>query len=126
MKQQITELEEKAYRLCHHEFEGLTIRETAIRMELREYIVRQLLKTLKQKAPQLFPILTKRQFLIYKLRLENGMSQQEIATVLGTSQSSIQAIIERMKKMGVTGLDINGVKTVRYDNSMDAHIKKKF
>lgn len=127
MERQITKDEEQAYRLCHHEFEGLTIREAAIRMELREHIVRRLLKNVKQKCPQLFPILTKRQYAIYQLYVERGISQSCIAKDFNTTQSNIQATLQRMKKNGVKGLNISGVGDIlRYGKSMDAHVKQKF
>ncbi len=127
MNRQITELEEKAYRLCHHDFEGLTVAQAAIRMELREHIVRRLLKSLKRKAGQLFPILTKRQFLIYKLRTEKGHTQQEIAAILRTTQSNIHDVLDRMKEQGMPGLNVEGLgDTVSYDSSMDKHVKQRF
>lgn len=127
MKRQLTKLEVEAYRLHHHEFGGLTIHEAAIKMELREHVVRRLLKNVKQKASQLFPILTKRQYLIYQLYVEMGQPQSYIARDLHTTQSNIQATLDRMKKMGMSGIDINGTtETVRYEPSMDAHIKRKF
>lgn len=126
MERKISKLEEQAFRLCHHEHEGLTIREAAIRMELREHIVRRLLKNVKQKVPQLFPILTKRQYQIYRMYAERGLSQRVIAIILNTTQPAIQATLNRMKKMGMPGLDINGAEVVRYDNSMDTHVKRKF
>lgn len=128
MERQITKYEERAFRLCHHEFEGLTVKEAAIRMELREHIVRRLLKSVKQKCPQLFPILTKRQHTILKMYLGNGDSQQTIARKLKTTQSNIQATIQRMKEKGVKGLDTVRFmgKTVSYKPSMDKYIEQKF
>lgn len=127
MNRTVTKLEEQAYRLCHHDFDGLTVAEAAIRMELREHIVRRLLKSLKRKAPQLFPILSKRQFLIYKLRTEKGHTQQEIAGILRTTQSNVQEALDRMEKQGMPGLNVEGLgDTVSYDGSMDKFIKQKF
>lgn len=127
MQREITELEEQAYRLCHHDFDGLTVIEAAGKMGAFEHIVRRLLKSLKRKAPQLFPILTKRQFLIYKLRTEKGHTQQEIAGILQTTQSNVQEALDRMKDQGMPGLNVEGLgDTVSYDGSMDKHVKQRF
>ena len=123
----ITPNEEQAYRLCHHEFDGLTMSEAATRMGLRIHIVRRLLKSMERKAPQLFPILTKFQHAVYKLYAEYGCTQRAIAIALETTQSSIAATIKRMKAKGVTGLAIDGTgDVVQYDSSMDVHIRRKF
>ena len=126
MERKIIKLEEQAYRLVHHEHGGLTIREAAIKMKLREHIVRRLLKSMKSKAPQLFPMLTKRQYQIYQCYVERGLSQFTIAAMLNTTQPAIQATLDRMKKKGMPGIDINGATTVRYDPSQDRYIKRKF
>ena len=127
MVYKVTKLEEQAYRLCHHKFDGLTMSEAATRMGLRIHIVRRLLKSMERKAPQLFPILTQRQYKIYRWYVESGLSQKLIAIALGTTQSSIAATIKRMKDKKVTGLDIDGIgDVVQYDSSMDVHIRRKF
>lgn len=127
MKNRITKLEAEVYRNCHHDFEGLTIREAAIRMELRRHIVRRLLKSLKRKAPQLFPILSKRQFQVYQMVVEHGLTQAAIAATLGVSQSTIHDMVNKMKEQGVSGLHMKGLgDVVSYDNSMDGYIKQKF
>ena len=86
----------------------------------------RLLKSVKRKAPQLFPILTKRQYQIYQCYAERGLSQFTIAAMLNTTQPAIQATLDRMKEKGMPGIDTNGVKTVRYDPSQDKYIKRKF
>lgn len=130
MERGITKYEERAYRLCHHEFTGLTVSEAATSMKISISKVRRLLKSMKYKAPQLFPILTKRQYLIYQMNIEFGMSQRDIAIALKTTQSNIQAIIQRMKKNGVKGLNIIGTGNTRsmktYNSNMDKSIKQKF
>jgi len=126
-QRQLTKLEIKAYRLCHHVFEGLTVKEAASALCISESKVRQLLKSAKLKASQLFPILTKRQYLIYRLYVDFGQPQSYIAKSLKTTQSNIQKTLNRMKKRGMIGLDKNRTsKIVGYKPSMDAHIKRKF
>lgn len=86
-----------------------------------------MLKSLKRKAPQLFPILSKRQFQIYRMVTEHGLTQVAIAATLGISQSTVHDILNKMKEQGMPGLNVKGLgDIVSYDNSMDVHIKQKF
>lgn len=127
MKRLITEDEERCYRLRHHNFAGFTTGETAKIMGIPTGKIRRLLKGLKAKAPQLFPIITSQQFLIYQLYVDKGLSQHKIATYLHTTQSSISAILNRIKKKGMFFPKFYGLgDTVTYENGMDNHILWKF
>lgn len=127
MGNRITKQEATIYRYCHHDFEGLTVVETAATLGISESKVRRLLKSLESKAPQLFPILSRRDFNIYKLVIGKGLTQQEIADTFGWPQSTVQAAIQRMRDQGIAGLDVDGIgKTVNYESSMDSHIHQKF
>lgn len=127
MERHITENEERCYRLRHHNFAGLTTRETAKRMKISPDTVRTLLKSLRAKAPQLFPILTQRQYLIYGLYVIEGLSQDKIANYLHTTQSNICDILKRVKKKGMPFLTSFGLGNVAtYEEGMDGHIIHKF
>lgn len=127
MQHKITEQEEQVYRLRHHDFEGLTTQETAKKMKFSPRKIRQLLKSLKQKAPQLFPILTHRQHLIYELYINTGLSQHKIAKYLGTTQSNIWAILNRLKKKGMLFLKpLGSGDIIAYEKGMDNIILYKF
>lgn len=60
----ITEQEECAIRLCHHEHDGYPVDDAARVMGITPAKVKALLRSVKRKAPQLFPILTPRQRVI--------------------------------------------------------------
>lgn len=122
MERCITEDEEWCYRLRHHDFAGLTTRETAKKMGITFEKVRRLLKSLKAKAPQLFPILTYRQQLIYWLHTYKGLSQHKIAKCLGTTQSNVSAILNRIQISEPSGFG----DTVAYEEDMDSHIIYRF
>lgn len=127
MKNRIIRLESRAYRYCHHEFEHLTVTEAAAKMEISDSKVRRLLKSLKRKAPQLFPILTKQQFQVYRMITEHGLTQMVIATIFEVEQSTISKMVSKMKADGMPGLDVKGLgDTVSYDKSMDKYIQQKF
>lgn len=122
MRRAITENEEKCYRLRHHDFAGLTTKETAKKMNITVEKVRLLLKSLKAKAPQLFPILTYRQQLIRWLYMDKGLPQHKIAKCLSTTQSNISVIIKRAQIPEFSGFG----NMVAYEQGMDNHIIYKF
>lgn len=127
MRSKITKDEEKAYRFCHHEFQGQSVAAAAILMSVSESKVRSLLKSLKRKAPQLFPILTKRQCAIWKLYVEHGCTQRAIAIALNTTQQYVEKTLQRIRDKGIAGLDVSGMgDTVSYSQDMDKFIKRKF
>lgn len=127
MVRQVTKLEEQAYRLRHHDFEGLTMKETAERMDVSERTISRLLKNLKQKAPQLFPILTSQQFFIYNCYVGQGMTQQEIAKMLGKTRENITLMLQQMQDNGMPGIELKGMGDVkRFIPKMENHIKTKF
>ena len=123
-KRIITERQEQAYRLCHHDFGGKTITEAAEIMGISQRAVSYLLNKLKKTSPQLFPILTICQKQVYDLWLE-GRSRCCIAERLGVTESTIKSIINCVnKKFGYEVLRRD--KTLSYDGSMDNNVKQKF
>lgn len=126
MLRKITEQEEEAYKLRHHEFAGLTTKETAKIMKIAPETVRLLLKSVRAKIPQLFPILTHRQHIVYWLYVKRGLSQYKIADYLHIGQSSVWGILNRVKKKGIPILHSGFGDTVAYEQGMDGHISHKF
>lgn len=124
MKRKVTKDEELAYRLCHHEFAGHGASAAAAIMGVKPSKVYRLLASLKKKVPQLFPILTQKQYAIYQLYLE-GLTQSEIAKSVNRSQSNIQATLKRVGQKGFPMLDAR-MGTVKYSPDMDKFIKEKF
>lgn len=127
MRAHITKDEEWCYRLRHHNFAGLTTRETAKEMNITVEKVRLLLKSLRVKAPQLFPILTYRQYLVYWLYTEKGLSKHKIAKCLNTAYSNVWGLLDRAKKKGMPFLEPRGFGDMAaYENGMDDYIIYKF
>jgi len=125
MSRLITKREEQAYRLCHHDFEHKTVSEAAKVMGTSEGTVRRLLRNVKRVCPQLFPILTKRQFMIYKLRIEVGLTEEKTANMLRTTH--VHRALNKIKKQDLPELNIEGFgDMLSYDPNMDSHIKQKF
>lgn len=127
MERHITKDEIRCYQLRHHNFEGLTTKETAKRMKIAPEKVRLLLKSLRAKAPQLFPILTYRQHLVYWLYTKKGLSMYKIAGYLNTAYSNVWDLLNRAKKKGMPFLEPRGLgDMVSYEDGMDDYISHKF
>ena len=123
----ITKDEIRCYRLRHHEFKGYTTKETAKIMKIAPEKVRTLLKSLQAKAPQLFPVLTYRQHLVYWLYTKKGLSRYKIAAYLGTAYSNVWELLNRAKKKGMPFLESIGFGDMAaYEDGMDNHIIYKF
>lgn len=123
----ITEDEERCYRLRHHNFKGLTTKETAKIMKIAPEKVRLLLKSLRAKAPQLFPIFTYRQWLVYWLYTKQGLPMYKIATYLNTAYSNVWGLLNKAKKKSMPFLEPCGFgDTVAYEDGMDNYIIHKF
>ena len=122
----LTTQEVKIYRLCHHSFEGLSAKEAAVTTNLTPRRVEQILADVKMKAPQLFPILTKVQARDYHLYANEGWTMKEIAENTGRVISSVQSSIEAAIAKGMPKPTIKRRTILRYDESMDSHVKGKF
>lgn len=122
---QISKKEEQVIRLCHQDFAGLTTKEAAKQMNISQYHVQRLLRSLKIKAKQLFPILTKRQAQIEELVNGLGLTYEQIAKRLHITVSTVESTVQTLKKKGVyfeSGRDI-----LQYKPEMDdGRIKQKF
>ena len=124
MKRLITEYEEQVYRLRHHNHEGLTAREVAEKLNISPERVNQILRSLKAKAPQLFPLLAKQQTKIYKLITEQGMTYPQVAAILRISPHTIEQSVKAMKTRGI---HFQPRPTTRqYEPHMDENVKRKF
>lgn len=127
MRCRITKDEIQCYRLRHHNFKGLTTKETAEKMKIAPEKVRTLLKSLRAKAPQLFPILTYRQHLVYWLYAKKGLSRHRIAVYLDTAYSNVWDLLNRARQKGMPFLKSTGFGDIAtYENGMDNHIIHKF
>lgn len=127
MKRLISKKQEQAYRLCHHEFGGYTTQEAAEIMGVSVRTVERLLKSMEAKVPQLFPILTEIQWLIYQMYVNKGLTEQEIANFLSSTQSTISEMLNKLKKKGMFIPEQSGLRDmVNYEKGMDSHIITKF
>jgi len=97
----LTHFEEQAIRSVHHEFQGLPSAIAAKKLGVSEATLRKALEQIKQKAPQLFPLLTPRQKFVLDLIIEEGLTQQQIADKLLISTCAVEKIIKTLRQKGV-------------------------
>ncbi len=125
MERILSEHEEWAIRLCHHDFAGMTTDTAAgTFMKVSQRRIQQLLRSAEQKAPQLFPILTKHQVEIRWLINDAGLTFEQVAETLRVSVNSVSNTVQLLKVKGV--LIERRKKTVQYQNWHDSQIKEKF
>lgn len=93
----ITEQEERAIRLVHHDFDGYPIDDAARIMRITPKEVKALLKSVERKAPQLFPILTPRQQAILKL-YDQQLSRATVAESLGITIAALAKEVEFLRE----------------------------
>ena len=124
-KRLITEKQERALRLCHHDFEGLSQIEAAKRMNISQSALSGLLTKVKKVLPQYFPILTKLEMERYHLYMVEGWDVDEIAEHFEVTPSAIQLALQRAKDKGMFFSEEKG-RTLSYEPSMDANVKHQF
>lgn len=113
---------EEAYRLCSHNFEGLTVDAAAVKMGITANSIRDLLSDMKRVAPQLFPILTpvERSVLIL---LDAHIKVNEIMAGLNLGRQTVDRIIVKLKTMGEIK---SGRRPVAYSAGMDSKVVDRF
>ena len=120
----ITDAQEQAYRMCHHDFMGLSIIGAAIHLGWTKRKIRRLLAELERIAPHLFPILTPRQLSVRDMYNE-GHTNAQIAAVLGVSKRTVSSLLSTLRKKKVLSTP-HAVSVCSYDSSMDTSVKEKF
>lgn len=128
-KRLITKKQEKVYRLCHQDFEGLTVEEAAKRLGISVIAVYKTLERLEKVAPQLFPILSKESIKIWGMWTIDGLHCWQIAEELGITESAVEQRLLRIKdKLGYTEIaTAKPYRAISLDTmDMDTIIVKKF
>lgn len=125
-KRLITHRQEKALRLCHQDFEGLSQAEAAKRMNITQSTLSNLLAKTKKVLPQYFPILTKQEAECYHLYMDEGWSVDEIAEHFGLTPRSVYYALQRARDKGMPFTEARK-KMLSYNSDMDdGQIKQKF
>lgn len=125
-KRLITPRQEKALRLCHQDFEGLSETEAAKRMSISQQAINKLLAAVEKVLPQYFPILTKQEAERYHLYMNEGWSVDEIAEHFGLTPRSVYYALQRARDKGMPFTEARK-KMLSYNSDMDdGQIKQKF
>lgn len=124
MERVIGKFEEQVIRLCHHDFEGLTQQEAAERLGVSQAAISRIISWWKEKAPQLFPILTKQQDVIRRCIADWGWTHQGVAKFLSISKDTVDSMVATMKAKGMWFEKPR--KTIRYETYHDDSIVRKF
>jgi DNA-directed RNA polymerase specialized sigma24 family protein len=121
----ISEKQERAYRLCAGEFEGLATSEAAKLMGISVRAVQRLLERMEAAAPQLFPLLTKQEAQVLKYIEVDGLSQIDIADQMELSEPRVSQIVHSLIVKGKLRGPKQG-RALSYDPGMDGHVREKF
>jgi hypothetical protein len=126
-KRYVSTAEEAAYRLCHHDFYGLSQGEAAQVLGVTQAAVAQRLTSLKNKAPQLFPILSRNVAAVYNRFTTDNMTVREIADDLQLSPRYCWQVLQDLwENRENTGLYFRTGTRQRlyYRPWMDEHVKE--
>ena len=132
-KRKITERQEQALRLCHHDFSGLTQEEAAKEMGITQPTLNELLEHVKKVLPQFFPIITKHESKIYHYYMVEGWDVVDIADYMELSERAIYAALQRAVKKGMRSTTSKN-RIQSYDELIekygidwvDSHVKYQF
>lgn len=101
MERAITEKQEAIFRMRHHDFGGMTTKQVAAVFGVHPKNISRHMWAMQKIAPQLFPILTRRQADIYYLFVHAGLRQKHIARLLGISKSCVGVLVHRIRGKGM-------------------------
>lgn len=101
MTRLITHRQEQIYRMRHHDFGSMTTKQVAMKLGVTTHTIARHMWEMQKIAPQLFPILTKRQADIYHMFVNVGLEQKTIAEILNISKSCVGVLVHRIKNKGM-------------------------
>lgn len=119
----LTRQEEEAIRQVHHDHIGEPKRIAAKRMGISIGRLNQILRSVKKKAPQLFPVLTPRQAFVRK-QLDDGWDHYRIANHLEITVRQVDNTVAQLHKLGVP--IYHRPRTISYSSDLDGEVIRKF
>lgn len=121
----ITKRQEQIFRLCHHDFEGLTQVEAAKRLGVVQSVIAESLEYTKKVFPQYFPIFTKFEMECYHYYMVDGWSVADIVEYLEKTENAVYKALQRVRSKGAHFAGPTG-RVLSYDESMDNNVEHKF
>lgn len=125
MKRLLTEQQEQAFRLIHHDHQGLSQTEAAAIMGIDQATVSRLLAKVEEVMPDFFPILSKREIVYYHYLTVDGWTVNEIASYECVTPNAVYLTFQRCKAKGLSFPGPHG-KVLRYKPEMDSRVINKF
>ncbi len=126
----ISIFEERVLRCVHHEFAGMTQGEAAKFLGVSESKISRALDAMQKRSKVfraigiMFPILTKHQYRVYQLVVEEGKTFKETAKITGLSISAVKNVITAIKEKGQ---HIPGpLNPSRYKPGMDSEVARRY
>lgn len=101
----LTKMEWRVLELCHHEHEGLSTSDAADKLGITQQMVYKHLASAREKAPQMFPLLTVKQAKILHLYTVEGWSVAMIAEVWDIAEATVRGYLRRLRDKGVLNDD---------------------
>ena len=123
MKRLISKRDEEILRACHQDFDGLSTKDVAKKLNITVSTVQHALKAMEKKIPTMFPILTPRQKHMEDL-LDSGKSLAQIAELTGTTEGNVGAFVTKLHGKGHHLR--RQTYTVPYENYMDHNVRERF
>ncbi|KKN19135.1 hypothetical protein LCGC14_0948910 [marine sediment metagenome] len=125
MKRAITKRQEQILRLVHHDFDGLSQTEAAVKLGVNQSVISDALKRVEKAFPHFFPILTRLEAERHHLYCVEGWSVEEIAEHFEVTPDSIYKALQRAKGKGACFTEPKG-RVLSYSPDMDADVVYKF
>lgn len=125
MERLITERQEQALKLCHHDLGGLTQTEAAEEMDISQPALSELLTAVRKVLPQYFPILTKLEMKCYHYYMVEGWPVGDIVQYMNKPACAIYDALQRVRTKGKYFPEAKR-KILSYDPSMDINVKQRF
>jgi transposase len=125
MERLISENQELAFRLVHHDHQGLNQLQAAAILEVDQATISRWLARVEEVLPQFFPILSQQEAKCYHHLTVDGWSPSAIAEHLDMTTHAVYMTFQRCKGKGLSFPGPHG-KVLRYDESMDDQVITKF
>lgn len=130
LKRLITKRQERALKLCHHDFGGLTQKEAAKIMGITPASLSGLLSRVKKVYPCYFPLITKQEAKIYHYYMVDGWSVSEIAEYMELTERAVYDSFKRAQRKDMHFTEARG-RVLSWDKFIDDggnenEIKHKF
>lgn len=121
MNRILSHKQEQVLRLCHHNHRGVSVGSAAATMNLTIKEIKQLLRSVKRLAPQMFPILTPQHRAILMM-YDQRHSHKAIIAALDITLPMLKRRVRFLREHGF----LRNRKILRYQPHLDSQVKEKF